>query len=144
MNLKRLRRWWRSLRYFRYYIIADPADNSVTFSRKLFGHIAKTYAPQVSVECPHSEAAGNPRVYVFAISRWNTYGFVVNPDLPQKTTLADIQYNEKYKTIGFEALCPTVNRILYDYGLPADRKVKLTVTIRRLPGRKFFYNIERP
>lgn len=38
-----------------------------------------------------------------------------------------IQYNSKYKTIGFESLTPTVNRILNDYHLPLVSKQKLWV-----------------
>ena len=38
-----------------------------------------------------------------------------------------MQYNSKYKTIGFESLTPTVNRILNDYHLPLVSKQKLWV-----------------
>ena len=38
-----------------------------------------------------------------------------------------IQYNSKYKSIGFESLTPTVNRILNDYHLPLMSKQKLWV-----------------
>lgn len=83
-------------------------------------------------------------MFVFHIPAWDTYGFTVNPALEQETQLADIQYNEKYKTIGFESLCPTVSRILYDYGMPYELKLKLTVTVHQLGDGGFFYNIERP
>lgn len=131
--LKRFLLWWRSLRYHRYYVIADCSDNSITFSRKLYKHI------ELSSHC--EDAA---KVFVFEIPAWDTYGFTVNPVLDRETQLADIQYNEKYKTIGFESLCPSVNRIFYTYGLPTDFKMKLTVTVHRLRDGKVFYNIERP
>lgn len=146
--LKRFLLWWRSLRYHRYrfreyYVIADCSDNSITFSHKLYRHI------ELSSHC--EDAA---KVFVFHIPAWDTYGFTVNPVLDrdtvsdasfhEETQLADIQYNEKYKTIGFESLCPSVNRIFYDYGLPCHLKMKLTVTVHPLGDGKVFYNIERP
>lgn len=131
--LKRFFLWWRSLRYHRYYVIADCSDNSITFSHKLYRHI------ELSSHC--EDAA---KVFVFEIPAWGTYGFTVNPALDRETQLADIQYNEKYKTIGFESLCPSVNRIFCEYGLPCDLKMKLTVTVHRLGDGKVFYNIERP
>lgn len=141
--LKRLLLWWKSLRYHRYYIIADCSDNSITLSRKLYRHI------ELSSNCEDTA-----KVFVFQIPAWGTYGFAVNPDLNrdtvsdasfhEETQLADIQYNEKYKTIGFESLCPSVNLIFHEYGLPSELKMKLTVTIHPLAAGKVFYNIERP
>lgn len=131
--LKRISFWWRSLRFFRYYIIADCNDNSITFSRKLYKHI------ELSSHCDD-----RAQVFVFKVPAWNTFGFAVNPEIPDKTHLDEIQYNEKYRTIGFESLCPTVNTIFYEYGLPADLKMKLTVTVRKLADGKVFYNIEHP
>lgn len=131
--LKRLLLWWRSLRFFRYYIIADSNDNSITFSRKLYKHI------ELSSHCDEQA-----KVYVFEIPAWGTFGFAINPDLDQETQLADIQYNEKYKTIGFESLCPSVGKILYRYQMPAELKIRLTVSVHHLANGKVFYNIERP
>lgn len=131
--LKRFLLWWRSLRYHRYYVIVDGYDNSITFSRKLYHHI------ELSSHC--EDAA---KVFVFHIPAWDSYAFTVNPAFEKETQLADIQYNEKYKTIGFESLCPTVGRILYDYGMPYELKLKLTVTVHQLGDGGFFYNIERP
>ncbi len=131
--LKRLMLWWRSLRFFRYYVIADCNDNSITLSRKLYKHI------ELSSHCEDQA-----KVFVFHVPAFNSYAFIVNPELNQETQLADIQYNEKYKTIGFESLCPTVNRIFLEYGLPYEFKMKLTVTVRKLADGKVFYNIERP
>lgn len=141
--LQRFLLWWRSLRYHRYYVIADCSDNSLTFSHKLYRHI------ELSSHC--EDAA---KVFVFGIPAWGTYGFTINPALDRdtvsdasfhgETQLADIQYNEKYKTIGFESLCPSVNRIFCEYGLPCDLKMKLTVTVHRLGDGNVFYNIERP
>lgn len=141
--LKRFLFWWRSLRYHRYYVIADCSDNSITFSRKLYRHIEFS-------SCSRDAA----KVFVFRIPAWDSYGFIVNPILDGdtvsdtsfrgQTQLADIQYNRKYRTIGFESLCPSVNVIFYEYGLPSHLKMKLTVTVHHLADGKVFYNIQRP
>ena len=134
--IKRILRWWRSVRFLRYYVIADSNDNSITFSRKLYKHI------ELNSHVEDSQAA--VKVFVFKVPDLNSYGFMINPELDKETQLADIQYNSKYKTIGFESLVPSVNRIFNDYGLPFGSKTKLTVTVRHLPCNKIFYNIERP
>ena len=36
MIISKLKLWWQSLLY---YVIADPADNSITLSKRLFLHI---------------------------------------------------------------------------------------------------------
>lgn len=119
-----------------YYVIADPDDNSVTLSKALFHHI-KTHARE-------SDAA---KVYVFRLCDGDkpqaNYGFTVNPDIEQPTQLCDIQYNSKYRCIGFETLCPSVARIFYDYGLPVSTAVKLSVSVRPTHG-KTIYEIHRP
>lgn len=118
----------------RCYIIADPADNSVTLSRRLFRHIRTT-------------AAGGdaPRVFVFRIPGNDSFGFMLDPQcIDRPTQLCDIQYNHRHRCIGFETLCPSVGRILYDYGLPAHRKVRLSVSVRRTPQGKVYYQIDRP
>lgn len=38
MIIQKLKTWWQSLNY---YVIADPADNSITLSKRLFLHIKK-------------------------------------------------------------------------------------------------------
>lgn len=128
MTLQCIIQKWRSLRY---YVIADPADNSVTLSRHLFAHIRKG-------------AGDNTSVFVFRIPLYNTFGFMLNPSIDEPTQLCQIQYNGKYRCIGFETLCPSVGRILYEYGLPALRPVKLSVSIRRTPQGKVYYQIDVP
>lgn len=101
-----------------FYIIADPADNSVTLSRRLFRHMN---VMKLDVA----------KVYVFTLAGTQrhavTYAFALNPPIDTPTQLADIQFNSKFRTVGFESLCPTVNRILYDYALPSNVRVKLSV-----------------
>lgn len=109
---------WRHYRHHALYVIADPIDNSITLSKRLFRQMKIMQQSQA-------------KVFIFSIKEKESkiiYAFTLNPpEFLHDTQLADIQYNSKHRTIGFESLCPTVNRILYDYGLTSDRKVKLTV-----------------
>lgn len=141
MNIYYLRRMIDKLKnWFRrrtFYVICDPADNSVTLSKALFKHM----------DVMNSEKA---QVYVFslapsdrALHEKGEYGFILNPNFEHETQLADVQYNDKYRTIGFESLNPTVNRIFYDYGLPHDKVVKLSVEVCRA-GDVQYYKICRP
>lgn len=115
--------WYRRRRFF---VIADPTDNSITFSKSLFKHMG---VMDMDVA----------KVYVFRVG--TKYAFAINPNLDgADTQLADIQYNAKHKTIGFECLVPTVNRIFYDYDLPHDKRVKLTVQVRKT-GKTVYYEL---
>jgi len=113
--------WFRRRSFF---VICDPSDNSITFSKALFKHL----------KVMDGDTA---KVYVFSLATGaapfrdkGEYAFVINPDLGcAETQLADVQYNAKHKTIGFECLVPTVNRIIYDYGLPFDKPAKLSVQV---------------
>ena len=71
MIFKKVKKWWQSLRY---YVIADPADNSVTLSKALFNHIK-------------NEAFGSDeaRVFVFKITDSGCFGFMTNPSIEQPT-----------------------------------------------------------
>lgn len=114
------------------YVIADSTDNSVTFSEGLYRRL-------------DVEKLDSAKVYCFFVPDSRNYGFTVNPPIEQETQFADIMYNSKYKTIGFECLCPTVNRIFHDYGLPALAKIKLSVQERTTAdGAIKFYEIQRP
>ena len=121
----KLKAWLDNLQM---YVIVDGADNSVTLSKRLVKDMGVM------------EMTTQPKVMVFRVM--GGYGFMVDPEVEQETQLNDIQYNEKHKTIGFETLCPTVNRILYDYGLPQGR-YKLGIKRHRSKG-KVFYAISKP
>lgn len=115
--------------WFRYRhmdVIADASDNSITLSRSLFKHMGGLELDQAKVFMFKIPTAG--RRPQNSATR-PIYAFTINPEFPGDANppLADIQYNSKYKSIGFETLNPTVNRIFYDYGMPALVKVKLTV-----------------
>lgn len=131
--LRRLALWWKSIRFFRYYIIADCSDNSVTFSRALFDHIRRS-----------NHDADHAKLFGFYIPASMCYAFMVNPDLGADTIMSDIQYNEKYRTIGYEALCPTVTRIFHDYGLPDCIKMRLSVLPCLTGDNKPYYIIQHP
>ncbi len=130
MVIRKFIKWWQSLRY---YVIADPADNSVTLSKRLFKHIKNK-----------AKDSSSTSVFVFAIPEHDTYGFMHDHGIEQPTQLCDIQYNDKHKCIGFESLCPSVGSILYHYGLPADRRVKLSVSVQKNVLGKIYYQFEKP
>ena len=116
----------------RYYVIADPADNSITLSKRLFHHIKDNAAE-----------GDAPAVFVFRIPEDGTFGFMLNPGIEQPTQMCEIQYNGKHKCVGFESLCPSVGRIFYDYGLEDDKTVVLSVSVRKING-KIYYQFDRP
>ena len=134
----KLIKWWQSISR---YAILDPRDNSVTLSKALFKHIKD-----------HAGREEKARVFVFRVSGTDLYGFMVNPDIRQETQMCEIQYNDKYHCIGFESLCPSVTRILYDYGLSSTFGVRLSVSVQHIytPNeqgsltKKTFYQFERP
>lgn len=128
MIFKRIKKWWQSLRY---YVITDPADNSVTLSKALFSHIKN-----------NAQKGDEARVFVFRVG--DCYGFMTKPDIEQPTQMCDIQYNEKYRCVGFETLCPSVGQIHYDYGLSATQRIKMSVSICNTLQGKIYYQIERP
>ena len=114
------------------YVVADARDSSITLSKRLFKHMDIMSKDRADV-------------FVFRIQGDNTFGFMLNPDIKQKTQLCQVQYNDKHKCIGFETLCPTVAKIFYVYGIRQhDARVKLSVKVRRLPDGKVFYKICRP
>jgi hypothetical protein len=125
---KKIQNWYRSLRYF---VIVDPTDNSVTLSKKLFNHIRKS-----------SDGQEKASVFLFRTDT-DLFGFMVNPNIETPTQYCDIQYNGKYKCIGFETLNPSVGRILYDYGLSALKSYKLSVSVKDVKG-KIYYQIDKP
>lgn len=155
MIFKNVKKWWQSLRC---YVTLDPADNSVTLSKALFNHIKDNaranerkrkrvpILPNAAEDVQQANARDidEARVFVFKVSGNENYGFMTNPGIEQPTQMCDIQYNDKYRCVGFETLCPSVGQILYNYGLPADIRVKLSVSICYAPQGKVYYQIEKP
>lgn len=123
------------LRWFRHYVILDGRDNSVTFSRALWRHIRR-----------HTGEQDRAQAFLFRIPHPAEclYAFTINPDLGRPSVVAEIQYNDRHRTIGFEALCPTVARILNDHGLPAETVVRLAVAPERIKSGMLIYMILPP
>lgn len=117
-----------------YYVIADPADNSVTLSKSLFKRL----------NVMKLDAAN---VFVFFIPEEGSYGFMLNPSQLKDTEappLCAIHYNYKYRCVGFETLCPTVNYIFYRYKLGIDKPCKLSVKECKMKDGTVYYKICRP
>lgn len=121
------------LQSLRYYVIADPRDDSVTFSKGLFMHMRK-----------RAEKDANARVFMFRIPEHTTFGFTINPALEKETILCPVQYNDRFKCIGFQALCPSVGLMLYEFGLPSDAMTKLSVSVHRSPRGMVYYQFDKP
>lgn len=139
MTMKKVIKFFRHLlRYWRcrgMFVIVDGRDNSVTFSRRLFNHL-------------HVFSQDEAKVMMFRLAnhdKGDLYAFMLNPEMEIPTQLADIQYNQKYKCIGFECLVPTINRILYDYGIETDKAVRLQVVpqMEEHIGR-YYYILMKP
>lgn len=123
----------KRLETMRLYIIADAKDNSVSLSRGLFKRLRVMKQREA-------------KIIVFTIAGTDDYAFMMNPPglTKEDTQLADIMYDYEENTVGFESLVPTVNRIFFDYGLPADSKWKLDVKERTMPDGYRYYQICRP
>ena len=101
-----------------YRVLIDGNDNSVSLSKgmvKAVGIYDKDIEGALIVRlCDTGEYA-----IVFKVKDDPKYS-----DIPR---VSNIQYNCKYKSIGFESLTPMVNRILNDYGLPILSKQSFAV-----------------
>lgn len=128
--IEKIKIWWHSIRY---YVMADPSDNSITLSERLFKHIRN-----------NAKGDDTANVFVFYIPLEDCYGFMFNPELERETVMCQIQYNDKYRCIGFETLCPSVGRIFYEYGLPADKPIKMSVAVRKTISGNIYYQLLRP
>lgn len=127
--IKKIINWFKLRR--QYYVIADASDNSMTVNQALY-------------KAMDVENADDIRIFVFRVD--DGFGFAINWE---ETKSSDVQYstlqfNDKYKSIGFETLNPTVNKMFYDFGLTGTMcKCKLTVTKEKVKGRKYF-KIHKP
>jgi hypothetical protein len=122
MLQQRLRRLWLSARslYFRlryavetygspYYVIVDGSDNSVTFSPQLIRLIRRDN---------YGELDGATAFSFIEHGRRDVYSFAINaPVTAQCAGVSAVQYNRRHRCVGFASLCPSVNRVLYDYNL---------------------------
>lgn len=127
---KKLKKYLESLRL---YVVCDAKDNSVTFSTGLFKRLRVMRQTQA-------------KIIVFTITGTHDYAFMLNPPelTSEQTQLADVKYDYTEGVVGFESLVPTVNRIFFDYGLPADTKWKLNVQEGVTATGLRYYKICRP
>lgn len=135
--IQSLRLWWNRHRYF---VILDASDNSVTLSSALFRHM-KQHLPPLPEGAETAQPA-EAQVFVFFIPEERTYGFTTY--LPEEPTqLCTIQYNTKYRCVGFESLCPSVVKMYYDYMLTLSRRYKVYVDIAQSADDKIYYKLIR-
>lgn len=116
------------------FIIADAADNSVSFSQALFSLISPLLQDRAEV-------------LVFR-DRAGRYGFTINPDREANKAiegkqLPGIQLNPVANSVGFDCQPTTVSRIFYDYGVPVASCVCMPVRRRIFNGVEC-YMIMRP
>lgn len=116
---KKIQRW---LEERKPYVIADPKDNSITFSSSLLKLLKKQ--------------GGKPKILVFTVN--GRFAFTIDPKVDEeKTHLADLQYDTRTNTYGFELLLPQVHQMLeyyepqrtYQY---SDEPAKLFVRKKKL------------
>ena len=96
-------------------VLIDGSDNSVSMSKGLI-KAAGIFDKDI-------EGA-----LIVRLVSTGEYAIVFKQNGDERIPMANvIQYNSKYKSIGFESLTPTVNRILNDYNLPLMSKQTLWV-----------------
>ena len=118
------------------YVDLDPADTSVTLSKKLFIQmgVMKQKEAKVMMFRAANSAAGD------------VYAFELNPPVPEEnkeTPMAEVMINTKYKTFGFETLVPTVASMLYSWGLP-NKPVRAKVIPQKLDNNRTIWLILPP
>lgn len=122
-------------RYRNDFVVLDGRDNSVTLSKGIYDHIMQ------------KERTDNS-IFVFRLSDRGTYGFCMREDLEElrkaNTAFAQLQFNQKYKKVGFRSDYPSITAILDEYNLPLDRMVRLTCIPRKSAKGEPYYEIMRP
>lgn len=115
----------------RMFVVADATDNSITFSSALCKDVMK-------------QNPSKAKVFTFIIKDNGIpyYAFTVDPDIKEETQFSEIQYNSKYRCVGYESLVPSVTRIFNEYGI-SDSKKKLAIRVRYVCKMKI-YIIQRP
>ena len=117
------------------FVVLDGRANSVTLSKGIYDHIMQ------------KERTDNS-IFVFILSDRGTYGFCMREDLEElrkaNTAFAQLQFNQKYKKVGFRSEYPSITAILDDYNLPLNRMVRLTCIPRKSAKGEPYYEIMRP
>ena len=115
----------------RMFVVAEATDNSITFSSALCRDVMK-----------HNPSKAKVFTFTFKENGIPYYAFTIDPDIKEETQFSEIQYNSKYRCVGYECLIPSVTRIFNEYGIN-DNKKKLVVTSRYVCKMKI-YIIRRP
>ena len=117
------------------FVVLDGRANSVTLSKGIYDHIMQNERVDSSV-------------LVFCLPHKGTYGFCMREDWEElrkaNTAFAQLQFNQKYKKVGFRSEYPSITAILDDYNLPLDRMVRLTCIPRKSAKGEPYYEIMRP
>ena len=117
------------------FVVLDGRANSVTLSKGIYDHIMQKERTENSI-------------FVFRLSDRGTYGFCMREDWEElrkaNTAFAQLQFNQKYKKVGFRSDYPSVTAILYENDLPLDRMVRLTCIPRKSAKGEPYYEIMRP
>lgn len=125
----------KGLWYRKYYVVLDGRANSVTISKALYDHMMRY--ERTSTE-----------IFVFDCSDTLQYGFAMREDFEalrnSKTAFCQLQFNEKYRKIGFRSEHPSVTAICDSYNLPLNKMVRLSVLPRKTAKGETFYEIQRP
>lgn len=122
-------------RYRNDFVVLDGRANSVTLSKGIYDHIMQ------------KERTDNS-IFVFRLSDRGTYGFCMREDCGElrkaNTAFAQLQFNQKYKKVGFRSDYPSITAILDEYNLPLNRMVRLTCIPRKSAQGEPYYEIMRP
>jgi|WetSurMetagenome_2_1015567.scaffolds.fasta_scaffold11874_6 hypothetical protein len=87
--------------------LADLRDSSITVNRKLFTLLG----------------GGKEKILVFRERGTKNYCLCTVSDKwleENHTQVCFFQYNEKFKSIGFTSICPTVSSIFYETGITEE------------------------
>lgn len=127
----------RALRHYGKFVVLDGHDNSVTVSRALLSSFTDAQRK-------------DGRVFVFRCIGHDgraTYGFTFLSDAPEveqaKGHFCPLSISPKYNTVGFTSEMPSVNQILYDFGINYDAVCKIGV-LRETAGGIPYYELQRP
>ena len=117
------------------FVVLDGRANSVTLSKGIYDHIMQ------------KERTDNS-IFVFRLSDRGTYAFCMREDLEElrkaNTAYTQLQFNQKYKKVGFRSDYPSITAILDEYNLPINRMVRLTCITRKSAKGEPYYEIMRP
>lgn len=135
MKFKYLIDKFNCFRHRNVFVVLDGRANSVTLSKGIYDHIMQ------------KERTDNS-IFVFRLSDRGTYGFCMREDWEElckaNTTFAQLQFNQKYKKVGFRSDYPSITAILDEYNLPLNRMVRLTCIPRKSAKGEHYYEIMRP